>query len=134
MKEEQVDHYGFKIEEHVFHRYFPHYTISLHHYPELFNLIEQEPDPENPKTISSNLNIVFAIIRYQEMVKELVDLQAVSQTADAVQKIEKEVQILRKLIDFLEKLKFMIAHDPQKVGNDILQDKILDLGDFRSRH
>lgn len=31
----EVDRHGFKIEEHVFHRYFSLYTIGLRYYPEL---------------------------------------------------------------------------------------------------
>lgn len=135
MGKENLDRFGFKTEEHVFHRYFPRYTISLHHYPDVFHLIEQKPDPENPKTISSNLNIVFAIVRYQEMVQELVDLQAVGRSGNDAEKIEKDVKILRKLIDRLEQLKFSIAHDPDAIKQDIeLQEKVLELDNFRTKH
>ncbi|MFT8465280.1 hypothetical protein [Liquorilactobacillus satsumensis] len=128
----EVDRHGFKIEEHVFHRYFSLYTIGLRYYPELFNLLEQHPDPENPRTISSNMNVVFAILRYQEMTKDLVSLQAVSQVSKTEGNISCEVKELRKIIDTLEHLQYMIAHDPSVAKNaQVVKDKILDLDHFR---
>ncbi|KRL97904.1 hypothetical protein [Liquorilactobacillus satsumensis] len=128
----EVDRHGFKIEEHVFHRYFSLYTIGLRYYPELFNLLEQHPDPENPRTISSNMNVVFAILRYQEMTKDLVSLQAVSQVSKTEGNISCEVKELQKIIDTLEHLQYMIAHDPSVAKNaQVVKDKILDLDHFR---
>jgi hypothetical protein len=130
-----VDRFGFRCEEHVFHRYFPRYTISLRYCPELFNLIERNPDQENPRTISSNINVVFAILRYQEMVEELVNLQAVSQVPERIEKIRREVDELREIIDSLEHIKCMIAKDPEKFQKSLSdQEKILDLNDFRDMH
>ncbi|MFT8548751.1 hypothetical protein, partial [Liquorilactobacillus satsumensis] len=108
------------------------YTIGLRYYPELFNLLEQHPDPENPRTISSNMNVVFAILRYQEMTKDLVSLQAVSQVSKTEGNISCEVKELRKIIDTLEHLQYMIAHDPSVAKNaQVVKDKILDLDHFR---
>lgn len=95
---EKVDRFGFKNEEQVFHRYFPLYTVALRYYPEIYSLLEKHPDLENPRTISSNFNIIFAIIRYQTMVKNLVNLQAVS---EADEDVLQEVKELRKVIDTL---------------------------------
>jgi hypothetical protein len=130
-----VDRFGFRNEEHVFHRYFPRYTVSLRYCPELFNLIERNPDQENPRTISSNINVVFAILRYQEMVEELVNLQAVSQIPEKIEKIRREVSELREIIDSLEHIKYIIAHDPEKVQKVLsAQEKILNLNHFRDIH
>ncbi|GAJ27284.1 hypothetical protein JCM15457_2259 [Liquorilactobacillus sucicola DSM 21376 = JCM 15457] len=132
MSEKKVDRYGFGIEEHVFNRYFAGYTIALRYYPELFNLIEKHPDIENTRTISSNMNVVFAILRYQEMTKDLVNLQAVSNSNETDEKISQEVQELREIIDVLEHLKYTIAHDPEGThGGTAIKDKILDLDNFR---
>ncbi|KRL37158.1 hypothetical protein [Liquorilactobacillus uvarum] len=132
MSEQKLDRYGFGIEEHVFHRYFAGYTIALRYYPELFSLIERHPDIENVRTISSNMNIVFAILRYQEMTKDLVNLQAVSDSNETDEKISEEVQELREIIDVLEHLKYTIAHDPEATHEvAVTKDKILDLNHFR---
>lgn len=132
MSEQKLDRYGFGIEEHVFNRYFPGYTIALRYYPELLNLIEKHPDIENVRTVSSNMNIVFAILRYQEMTKDLVNLQAVSDVNETDEKISEEVQELREIIDVLEHLKYMIAHDPEATREiAATKDKILDLNHFR---
>ncbi|KRL00271.1 hypothetical protein [Liquorilactobacillus capillatus] len=132
MSEQEVDRFGFGIEEHVFNRYFSRYTITLRYYPELFNLIEKHPDIENTRTISSNMNIVFAILRYQEMTKDLVNLQAVSNTNETDDKISEEVRELREIIDMLEHLKYTIAHDPEAShGGTAIKEKVLDLNHFR---
>ncbi|KRL08093.1 hypothetical protein [Liquorilactobacillus hordei] len=128
---EKVDRFGFKNEEQVFHRYFPVYTVALRYYPEIYSLLEKSPDLENPRTISSNFNIIFAIIRYQSMVKNLVNLQAVSEIEEDV---SQEVNELRKVIDTLDKLKYQIAHNPASVKKAILvKDKILDFKNFSKK-
>ncbi|EJF00567.1 hypothetical protein [Liquorilactobacillus mali] len=128
---EKVDRFGFKNEEQVFHRYFPLYTVALRYYPEIYSLLEKHPDLENPRTISSNFNIIFAIIRYQTMVKNLVNLQAVS---EADEDVLQEVKELRKVIDTLDKLKYQIAHNPSSVKKAILvKDKVLDFKSFSKK-
>ncbi|KRL04015.1 hypothetical protein [Liquorilactobacillus oeni] len=132
MEKMEVDRHGFKNEEHVFHRYFALYTIGLRYYPDLFNMLEKHPDPENPRTISSNINLVFAILRYQEMTKNLVSLQAVSQTGKNEENIITEVKELRKIIDTLEHLQYVIAHDPSITKSaKVIKDRIFDIDHFR---
>lgn len=124
MGKQKIDKFGFKTEEQVFNRYFPLYTVALRYYPEIYALLEKHSDLENPRTISSNINIVFAIIRYQTIVKNLVSLQAVGEVDEDV---SQEIKELRNIIDVLDNLKYQIAHNPSSVKNAIIiKDKILD--------
>ena len=69
------------------------------------------------------------------MVEELVNLQAVSQVPERIEKIRREVDELREIIDSLEHIKCMIAKDPEKFQKSLSdQEKILDLNDFRDMH
>jgi hypothetical protein len=69
------------------------------------------------------------------MVEELVNLQAVSQIPEKIEKIRREVSELREIIDSLEHIKYIIAHDPEKVQKVLsAQEKILNLNHFRDIH
>ncbi|WP_235807209.1 hypothetical protein [Liquorilactobacillus cacaonum] len=120
---------GVVNEEKVFERYYGEYTVKLWYYPEIFDLLENCQDPENFKTISSTLNIKFALARYRKILKDIPCLTSVtSDSKDSNEKREiiKKIDRLEEIISILVVFENKISKNPElheqvkKIRNDIL--------------
>ena len=99
-------------EEHIFERYYSEYTIKLWHYLEFFDLLENCQDPENFKTVSSTLNIKFALVRYQKILSDISYRGLVTDNLKKKQKIEERVLYLEKIISVLKIFEKKISENP----------------------
>ncbi|KRN27294.1 hypothetical protein IV36_GL001020 [Liquorilactobacillus mali] len=104
-----------RSEEQVFERYYGDYTIKLWHYPEFFSLLENCQDSGNFKTISSTLNIKFALVRYQKILSDVSYLKSVSSEVSKwgkKQKMEEHIFNLEKMVAVLKIFEKKIDENP----------------------
>ncbi len=102
-------------EEQAFERHYGNYTIKLWHYLELFDLLENCQDPENFKTISSTLNIKFALMRYQKILNYILRSESITSELNSLKKkrkIKEQVLQLEKMIAVLKIFEKKINEEP----------------------
>ncbi|EJF01960.1 hypothetical protein [Liquorilactobacillus mali] len=104
-----------RSDEQVFERYYGNYTIKLWHYPEFFSLLENCQDSGNLKTISSTLNIKFALVRYRKILSDVSCLKSISSEVsrwEKKQKMEEHIFNLEKMIAVLKIFEKKIDENP----------------------